>query len=198
MGFPNIFFTADYHIGHRRILGLGKGRPFASLDEMASAIADRHNAVVRPGDLVYNVGDYALMVTWEQALAFRRRLLGNQFFLRGNHDSVAEEMFRREPSAFVWMRDLETLKPKNYGVPQITLCHYAMRTWPGSHGGSWMLYGHSHGMLPEVEGFLTFDVGVDCWNFSPVSIEEVKQKMARKQPAREAYKASLEGTGRAE
>ena len=31
----NIFFTSDYHIGHWNILTLGRGRPFASTDEMA-------------------------------------------------------------------------------------------------------------------------------------------------------------------
>jgi len=72
---PNIFFTSDYHIYHEKILLLGKGRPFANVEEMHAAIADRHNAVVRPGDKVYNFGDFALKCTWEQAYAFRQRLV---------------------------------------------------------------------------------------------------------------------------
>lgn len=42
------------------------------------------------------------------------------------------------------------------------------------------LYGHSHGTLPDDEAALSFDVGVDCHNFYPVSYEEVKAVMARK------------------
>ena len=199
---PNIFFTSDYHIGHYapgrgNILTLGRGRPFSSIEEMASAIADRHNEVVRSGDLVYNLGDFALKIGWEKALAFRRRLVGNQYFFWGNHDKVAKEMFKRHPEVFVWARDLDTIKPSIGGIPPITLCHYAMRTWPGSYKGYWQLYGHSHSNLPE-DHSLSFDVGVDTHNFYPYSIDEVKEKMLRKMPAWLAYKESLKGSGRVE
>jgi hypothetical protein len=45
---------------------------------------------------------------------------------------------------------------------------------------------------------LAFDVGVDCWDFTPVSIEQVAAKMKAKLPEWEVYKASLKNTGRAE
>ena|SRR5208337_2966854 len=193
-----VWFTADYHIGHWNILKLGKGRPFSCLDEMHNRIADNHNSVVRPGDLVYYLGDAGLKLPWEELLRFFRRLNGNFYFLEGNHDSVAQEMYKHTPDIFVWMRGLETIRPKIDGIPPITLCHYAMRTWPGSHKGHWQLYGHSHGMLPEIPHMLAFDVGVDCWDFTPVSLDQVKAKMAKKMPAFEEYKAALRGSGRAE
>jgi calcineurin-like phosphoesterase family protein len=188
---PNIFFTSDYHLYHENILHLGKGRPFSCVEEMHAAIADRHNAVVRPGDKVYNHGDYALKCQWEQAFAFRQRLMGEQHFIYGNHDHVAEEMIRRNPGCFASVSDLVHLKLKGYDVPKITLCHYAMRTWPGSHKGAWQLYGHSHNQLPEEAQWLAFDIGVDCWDYTPVSIEDVKRKMKSKMPAWEAWKATL-------
>jgi calcineurin-like phosphoesterase family protein len=40
--------------------------------------------------------------------------------------------------------------------------------------------GHSHGTLPDLETSRSFDVGVDCWDFYPVSYEEVAAKMASK------------------
>jgi calcineurin-like phosphoesterase family protein len=66
------------------------------------------------------------------------------------------------------------------GEQRIDLCHYAFRTWNYSHKGSWHLYGHSHGTLPEIETSLSFDVGVDSWDFYPVSFDEVAAKMATK------------------
>ena len=60
-----------------------------------------------------------------------------------------------------------------------------------------MLYGHSHGMLPE-DHTRTIDVGVDVWDFYPVSIEEVKAKMVRKLPAWLEYQETLKGLGRVE
>lgn len=194
---PDLWFTSDYHAFHWNILTLGHGRPFASVDDMHAAIADRHNALVKPGDLVYYLGDFALKCQWEDAMRFRRRLLGNFYFLIGNHDSVAKEMYRHDPTCFVWMKDLETIKPKIEGIPPITLCHYAMRTFPGSHKSHWSLYGHSHSNLPE-DHSLSFDVGVDCNNFAPFSIEQVAAKMKSKMPEWEAYRETLKGDGRAE
>jgi calcineurin-like phosphoesterase family protein len=193
---PNVWFTSDYHIYHENILKLGKGRPFSCVEEMHAVIADRHNAVVRPGDKVYNFGDFALKCTWEQAYAFRQRLLGQQHFLFGNHDHVADEMIKNNPGCFVWAKGdpdsggMHHLKLKGYDVPKITICHYAMQTWPGSYGGAWQLYGHSHGMLAD-SILLRFDCGVDCWDFTPVSIEQVAQKMKPKVAAWEAWKATL-------
>src|SRR5271157_5209324 len=122
---PNVWFTSDYHIYHAKILLLGKGRPFANVEEMHAAIADRYNEVVRPGDRVFNHGDFALKCTWEQAYAFRRRLVGQQHFLFGNHDNVMAELLRNVPDCFVWAKGdpdspgAHVLRLKGYGdVPK--------------------------------------------------------------------------------
>jgi len=52
-----------------------------------------------------------------------------------------------------------------------------MRVWNGSHRGSYHLFGHSHGGLPS-HG-LSFDVGVDCHNYSPISYDDVDKKMKK-------------------
>ena len=111
-------------------------------------------------------------------------------------------MFKKH-KAFVWYRPHEEIK---VGEPwfddkqkkMITLCHYAMRTWRNSCYNSYQLYGHSHGMLPDEPHLLSMDVGVDCHNFYPVSIEQVIQKMETKMPARLAYLESLKNSGRVE
>jgi calcineurin-like phosphoesterase family protein len=194
---PNVFFTSDYHAFHKKILQLGKGRPFASLEEHNSALADRHNAVVKPDDIVYNLGDYALSCQWDQAYKFRQRFVGIQHFLWGNHDRkpfghVAEDMINAVPGCFASVKDIDILDLSKYGVRYpVTIGHFAMRTYTKSHRGAWNLYGHSHGQLPEEQRWLAFDVGVDAWDWSPVSIEQVAQKMKAKMPAYEAWRATL-------
>ena len=74
----------------------------------------------------------------------------------------------------------------------ITLCHYGMRTWASSVHGAWHLYGHSHGRLPEYSGMLAFDVGVDIWDYSPVSWKVIVEKMKRIKEAKENEK-NLDG-----
>lgn len=46
--------------------------------------------------------------------------------------------------------------------------------------GSWHLYGHSHGNLPDDPNSLSFDVGVDTNNFKPYSLKDVERIMAGK------------------
>jgi calcineurin-like phosphoesterase family protein len=62
----------------------------------------------------------------------------------------------------------------------ITLSHYAMMTWASSVHGSWQLYGHSHGRMPESIYRYSFDVGIDVWGYVPIPIEAVKLKMGPK------------------
>lgn len=55
--------------------------------------------------------------------------------------------------------------------------HYAMRVWNKRGQGAWNFYGHSHGKLPPEEGALALDVGIDCWNYRPVSLHTIRDKM---------------------
>ena len=67
------------------------------------------------------------------------------------------------------------------GEQMIVLFHYAMRTWNASHWGTYHLYGHSHGSLPDDINSLSFDIGVDCHNYYPLNYAEVKAIMQRKE-----------------
>ena len=62
------------------------------------------------------------------------------------------------------------------GQPQvIVLCHYSMQIWDRSNHGSWHLFGHTHGKLKGIG--MSFDVGVDCTDFVPLSLDKVAEKM---------------------
>jgi len=161
---------------------------FANIWDMNKTIINNHNEVVEKGDLVYEIGDFAVKCSPQQARDARYEMKGNFYFLRGNHDQVAEKI----PDCWIWMKDLYRFKPKGWGdIPHIVLCHYAMRVWHGSHKGTWQLFGHSHNQLPEEPRWLAFDVGVDAHNFYPVSIQQVIDKMAKKMPLWEAWKKRL-------
>jgi len=176
----DVFFTSDQHFGHRFIIEACK-RPFASVEEQTEVLIERHNKKVKAGDRVYHLGDFAFKATVEEAYMILRRLNGQHFLIRGNHDETQDEMQRRailrflkgqEP--FIWIRDLDYLK---VGDQAIMLCHYPMRSWKKMESGAWHLFGHCHGRLPRYGN--SFDIGVDSWNFEPVSFEEVAQRMAK-------------------
>lgn len=168
----DLFFTSDEHHGHANIIKFCN-RPFSNISECTEAIIDRHNSVVKPGSRVYHLGDiFWRTVSLKWALDIFHALNGQHYFIYGNHDEVMEKnILLREK--FVWCKDLAQIEYKDQ---KIVLCHYAMRTWRNSHRGAWQLYGHTHGQMPE-NNSLSFDVGVDAWDFTPVSFEQVKIKM---------------------
>ena len=172
------WFTSDTHFGHAKIIGYCK-RPFSSVQQMDEALIERWNARVEDGDVVYHLGDFATGGV-EAADRYRMRLNGKIILIRGNHDRRSE-LF---DSVFDEVHEL--LEVKHLSVDgksqRITLCHYAMRIWAGSHRGAWHLYGHSHGSLPDDPHSLSLDIGVDCWSFAPVSLQQIQRAMARKRP----------------
>ena len=53
------FFTADHHFGHARIIQHLQ-RPFSTVHQMNSALAELWNAKVGPDDQVWHLGDFTL------------------------------------------------------------------------------------------------------------------------------------------
>jgi calcineurin-like phosphoesterase family protein len=162
------FFTADTHFGHVRIIELCK-RPFASVDEMDEALVANWNERVRPGDEVWHLGDFTMRGI-DDARRYRARLNGRIHFVWGNHDRAA---VRYDPDMWESRQGIGSIGLD--GV-HIEMCHYAMRVWNRSHHGAIMLYGHSHGNLPGSASSL--DVGVDCWDFRPVTLPEIRRRLA--------------------
>lgn len=173
-----VWFTADLHFGHTNIMRYSR-RPFTTVEEMDEALVQRWAARVSPQDTVYVLGDVSFYKA-DKTRELVARLPGQKFLILGNHDRDESTLKK----LFGWMKDLYTLKVPDpdakEGVQRIVLCHYAMRTWNRSHHGSWHLYGHSHGSLPDDACLCSFDVGVDASSFAPVSYEEVKVRMTTK------------------
>lgn len=174
----NIFFTSDHHFGHANIIRFCN-RPFDTVEEMDREMIRRWNEKIQPHDTVYHLGDFALNGA-EAFTQIAEQLNGTIHLIAGNHEASALNNRKR----FAWIKDYYELKVKDAdcpnGVQRIVLLHYAMRTWRGAHHGTWHLYGHSHNTLADWEDALSFDVGVDCHDFYPLSYEEVKAIMQRK------------------
>ena len=154
------FFTSDEHYGHFNILKYSK-RSFETIEEMDQTLIDNHNSVVSKNDIVVHAGDFTLKKK-EEAGKYVRQLNGQHIFLVGSHDYW---LGQKHPS--IWQKTIDGI--------QIVVCHYAMRTWPRSHYGSFHLYGHSHGRLSPYGK--SWDCGVDNNNYYPISFEQVKEIM---------------------
>jgi calcineurin-like phosphoesterase family protein len=60
----------------------------------------------------------------------------------------------------------------------LVLNHYPMRVWNKSVYGAFHLYGNTHATMADY-GYST-DVGVDAWDFTPVSYEQIVKKFDAK------------------
>ena len=163
----NIWFTSDHHFGHKNIIKYSN-RPFNSIEEMDETLVNNWNQLVKKTDFVYHLGDFSFGDFEE----YEKKLNGNIIFIKGSHDKYnTPYMLVTKPSGLL----------DEYGNQKtIVLCHYAMRSWEISHYASWHLFGHHHGKL-EPYG-LSFDVGVDCWDYKPVSLKQVEEKMKTLKP----------------
>ena len=163
-----IWFSSDHHFNHKRILEYcADTRPYTNIEEMNSIYIDNWNSVVKPSDTVYYLGDF-VMGGVEEAVAFATALNGRIYFIEGNHDSRWYGKIKN----FEYLPPIYELK---HNKQLYVLSHYPLRAWNKSFHGSYSVYGHEHGKMPP-HG-LSFDIGVDCWNGYPVSIEEVNERM---------------------
>src|SRR6201993_4884685 len=83
-----IFFTSDTHFGHGGALGLYR-RPFASVAAMNEGLVERWNEVVRPDDVVWHLGDFAIRQRPQVVADLLARLNGRKHLLAGNNDPPA-------------------------------------------------------------------------------------------------------------
>jgi len=186
-----IFFTSDHHFGHGNIIKY-TGRPFSNAREMDEIMIERWNEVVSKWDLVYCLGDLTLRNDGTKYLA---KLNGRIFVLcyPWHHDkrwiplhkliysttsfsaSFAPNIHSQTFYPITVLPPMVVLEKGLYYPAPITLCHYPVAEWDRKHYGAWHLHGHSHGKH-NGEGKI-MDVGVDCNNFYPVSLEQVAEYM---------------------
>lgn len=197
-----IFITSDEHYGHANIIKFCK-RPFADITEMREELIRRHNAKVPKNSNVVTIhlGDmFWRTVPVLEARMTIARLNGSHAFIYGNHDELIAGNESLE-GMFQWVEGSNKASGTRiikWNGHEITLCHYAMTVWDNSHRGSWQLYGHSHGELRTFGK--SFDIGVDCHNFEPWSMEEIEAEMAKRPqghviPPAKLWRTDEEGTG---
>lgn len=131
------------------------------------------NELVQPNDVLYHLGDFS----FGAVVPYREQInCKNVHLIYGNHDGK-----------IIQNRELQKLfastsfyKEIYIGDQHIVLSHYSFRVWNKSHRGSYQLYGHSHGSLPDDPNALSFDCGVDCTEYKPINIDYVENRMKQK------------------
>lgn len=183
------FYSSDQHFDHINMTDAGKnysGRPYANVDEMNEALVERWNDVVSPTDRVLVLGDVC-MGKVQESLVHVGRLRGRKFLLPGNHDRCwqgkkkYQSWVRRYVDAgfeSVFTVDVMDIM---LGEARVLAAHFPYR---GDHSaeqrylehrpvdrGAVLLHGHVHELWKR-DG-RQINVGVDVWNYRPVSADEL-------------------------
>ena len=176
------WFSSDPHWGHKNIIRYCN-RPFENVQIMNETLIMNFNARVRPEDNLYFTGDL-FFCDKSKAAKILARLNGKKYLVLGNHDKMIKKNIEFFEPYFEYIGDYLEIKVQDPdasgGSQMICLFHYSQKVWNQSHRGSWQLYGHSHGSLPDDPNALQMDVGVDCNNYYPFSYEEIKKRMKKK------------------
>jgi len=153
---------------------------------MNSALIDNWNAVVKPTDMVYHLGDFAMgpFILFKD---YCSKLNGHKVLVRGNHDRSATKMVEVGFSEVynniltlidgkrVWMQHIPVGNDP-YQAREGGRTYAPENTLPSRPHDIW-LCGHVHEKFARVENVI--NVGVDVRNYRPVTFEELINSEAR-------------------
>lgn len=165
----DIWFISDTHFYHGNILKFtgddGKRiRPdFQSVEEMNEKMAQNWNELVKPGDHVWHLGDFAMgfKTGCEQLI---KRLNGRKRLCVGNHDEVKEvaPFFEK---VVLW----RIFKEFNFTCTHIPLMSSQLRKT------AFNVHGHIHQNLMADPHYI--NVCVEHTNYTPVHLDEILAKI---------------------
>ena len=181
-----IWFTSDHHFGHEKIIKYTK-RPFSSVEVMDAELIKRWNWVVSPEDTVYHLGDFTLGNHTLSYHILRQLNAKTIYFIPGGHDKrwLKRNLDVAPSEIYAKVEKVQPIHQIKAEGQLIILCHYPLRSWEQSHYGSIHLHGHTHGtigvmelssdtkMPPDQKRGKRIDVSVDCWDYSPISLDDV-------------------------
>ncbi len=158
----NIFLISDTHFGHENIIKYC-ARPFADAQEMDEVLIARWNAVVRPQDHVYHLGDVAMRRDAMDRVM--PRLVGHLRLVRGNHDIFKTKDYLKYFDEIYGVRVLD-----NWLMSHIPVHPENLGRFRGN------LHGHIHEKAPY-EGWTGryVNLSVEQINYTPVPLESIRR-----------------------
>lgn len=163
----NIFLISDTHFGHAGILKFTARdgtllRPqFSCVEEMNEHMVERWNAVVRPQDHVYHLGDFAI---GKQNIPIAARLNGHKRLVLGNHDEPDMKLY-----APYFKKIFSSRKLDNFILTHIPVHPEDIGKCIAN------IHGHIHNNVPQWNlGPRYFNVSCELLDYTPVPLEEIK------------------------
>lgn len=158
------WLTSDLHLGHENMIKFCE-RPFKSVKQMNHILLKNYTELVQPEDEVFFVGDISMKrrdhKSWYQHIF--ENLPGNKHLILGNHDTLPP--FDYVDSGF-------TSVHTSFVLGEYILVHDpAVATIDINRK---FICGHIHRLFKSCGNVV--NVGVDMWDFKPISLEQVAEE----------------------
>ena len=121
----NIYFTADLHLGHKKILDLAN-RDFDNIEKHDNYIIEKYNKIIDNEDICYILGDICWNQSYNSYKELFAKLNGKKYIILGNHDNK-QNLIRCQKEGLI-----ESVKESqiiNIGSNTIHLTHYPLLEW---------------------------------------------------------------------
>ena len=170
-----VYFISDTHFCSENIIKYCN-RPFKDAEEMNEQLIQRWNAVVKPEDKVFHLGD-VVMHQSENIPSIIPRLNGEIHLITGNHDTRAKlEVLKKMPNIVA----VDFASFARYKNLFLVLNHFPM-TDPEfldmvntENSEVFCVHGHVHDKQPFFVGEKhAFNVSADVVDFTPVPITRI-------------------------
>lgn len=164
---PDTFFISDTHFGHENIIRYCN-RPFSSAAEMNDVMVEKWNAVVKPNDVVYHLGDVYFKMHDQVILSLLRSLNGKKRLVVGNHDFANKRM------TGILLECFDKVKYW-YRMPKegIILTHVPLHSQQISEAGQFDMNVHGHIHDHDSPTDRHFNVSVERTDYAPMHIEDI-------------------------
>lgn len=181
------WFTSDLHFGHELVIKYAN-RPFISLDEMHEELIKRWNSKVCKDDTIYILGDMSFL-PHKEFEPIAKQLNGNKILIIGNHDKYSIGQYAKYGFT-AYHECLISLCGK-----RVRLSHFPyalpwykkpfafkselrfMDRRPHKIKGEILLHGHTHTKKKVINNMI--HVGVDAWNYAPISEGQIESLMSK-------------------
>lgn len=152
-----IYFTSDLHFEHKNICEFTDRHQVTTQEHHTEFLIDIWNSTVKPQDIVYHLGDFSFNTTYSAVASTVKKLQGQKFFIKGNHDrsKILKEL--KENNLLQGVFDYKEIKLQD---KKVVLFHYPIGSWHQQGRGSIHLHGHCHSNYKNTRGKM-LDVGID-------------------------------------
>ena len=152
-----LHFTSDLHFYHKNVCKFTRRHEVVQQEHHDEWMIDIWNSTVKNSDKIWHLGDLTFLTKYEDIAALVKKLNGQKFFVKGNHDRTKViDQLKKDNLIQNWYQ-YEEIK---IGENPVCLFHFPIASWYKVGYGAWHLHGHSHGSYTTGKGKI-LDVGID-------------------------------------